>query len=160
MIMYSFAKCCNPMQGDDVLAYITRGRGYIIHRKDCSNLKHMAEVNERTVSVKWTGDDHNMTDRLDTTRRAFSIGIDAGSTTIKFVVLDKTDGSVAYSSYRRHFADIRKCLEDTLEDMEKKIGADAVFSVCVTGSAGNRRFCAFVKSFGRNSYNAVYNDHH
>ena len=49
-----------------------------------------------------------MTDRLDTTRRAFSIGIDAGSTTIKFVVLDKTDGSVAYSSYRRHFADIRK----------------------------------------------------
>lgn len=77
-----------------------------------------------------------MTDRLDTTRRAFSIGIDAGSTTIKFVVLDKTDGSVAYSSYRRHFADIRKCLEDTLEDMEKKIGADAVFSVCVTGSAG------------------------
>ncbi|MEE1346905.1 MAG: hypothetical protein U0K36_03395, partial [Bacteroidales bacterium] len=68
-----------------------------------------------------------MTDRLDTTRRAFSIGIDAGSTTIKFVVLDKTDGSVAYSSYRRHFADIRKCLEDTLEDMEKTIGADAVF---------------------------------
>lgn len=56
-IMYSFAKCCNPMQGDDVVAYITRGRGYIIHRRDCSNLKHMAEVNERTVSVKWTGDE-------------------------------------------------------------------------------------------------------
>lgn len=56
-VMYSFAKCCNPMQGDDVVAYITRGRGYIIHRKDCSNLKHMAEINERTVSVKWTGDE-------------------------------------------------------------------------------------------------------
>ncbi len=56
-IMYSFAKCCNPMQGDDVVAYITRGRGYIIHRRDCSNLKHMAEVNERTVSVKWTGEE-------------------------------------------------------------------------------------------------------
>ncbi len=56
-VMYSFAKCCNPMQGDDVVAYITRGRGYIIHRKDCSNLKHMAEVGERTVSVKWTGDE-------------------------------------------------------------------------------------------------------
>lgn len=54
-IMYSFAKCCNPMQGDDVVAYITRGRGYIIHRRDCSNLKHMAEINERTVSVTWTG---------------------------------------------------------------------------------------------------------
>ena len=69
-------------------------------------------------------------------RKAYNIGIDAGSTTIKFVVIDKADGSVAYSSYRRHFADIRKCIEDTLTDMEAKIGTDAVFSVCVTGSAG------------------------
>ncbi len=68
-IMYSFAKCCNPMQGDDVVAYITRGRGYIIHRRDCSNLKHMAEVNERTVSVKWTGDElmkhYHVTAKID-----------------------------------------------------------------------------------------------
>ncbi len=68
-IMYSFAKCCNPMQGDDVCAYITRGRGYIIHRRDCSNLKHMAEVNERTVSVKWTGDEtmkhYHVTTKID-----------------------------------------------------------------------------------------------
>ncbi len=70
------------------------------------------------------------------TRRVYSIGIDAGSTTIKFVVLNREDGSVAYSSYRRHFADIRKCLEDTLADMEAQIGNDALFSVCVTGSAG------------------------
>ncbi len=68
-IMYSFAKCCSPMQGDDVVAYITRGRGYIIHRRDCSNLSHMAEVNERTVSVKWTGDElmkhYHVTTKID-----------------------------------------------------------------------------------------------
>ncbi|MBQ0070623.1 MAG: bifunctional (p)ppGpp synthetase/guanosine-3',5'-bis(diphosphate) 3'-pyrophosphohydrolase [Spirochaetales bacterium] len=56
-VMYSFAKCCNPMQGDDVLAYITRGRGYIIHKRGCSNLKHMAEIDQRTVNVKWTGEE-------------------------------------------------------------------------------------------------------
>lgn len=61
------------------------------------------------------------------TRRVYSIGIDAGSTTIKFVVLNREDGSVAYSSYRRHFADIRKCLEDTLADMESQIGNDSLF---------------------------------
>lgn len=54
-VMYSFAKCCNPIEGDDVIAYITRGRGYIIHRKDCKNLSHMAEIKERTAPVKWTG---------------------------------------------------------------------------------------------------------
>lgn len=54
-ILYSFAKCCNPMKGDDVVAYITRGRGYIIHRKDCSNLKHMEGIEHRLVPVQWTG---------------------------------------------------------------------------------------------------------
>lgn len=56
-VMYAFAKCCNPMQGDDVVAYITRGRGYIIHKRTCSNLSHMAEIEQRTVNVKWTGDE-------------------------------------------------------------------------------------------------------
>jgi len=54
-ILYSFAKCCTPMQGDDVVAYITRGRGYIIHRADCSNLKHMEGIEHRLVPVKWIG---------------------------------------------------------------------------------------------------------
>ena len=56
-ILYSFAKCCNPMKGDDVVAYITRGRGYIIHRTDCSNLKNMEGAKDRLVPVKWTGTD-------------------------------------------------------------------------------------------------------
>ncbi len=56
-VMYAFAKCCNPTKGDDVVAYITRGRGYIIHKKDCSNLKHMEDTENRLVPVKWTGND-------------------------------------------------------------------------------------------------------
>ncbi len=58
-IMHSFAKCCNPMKGDDVVAYITRGRGYIIHRKDCSNLKHMEGIKDRLVPVRWVGSDYS-----------------------------------------------------------------------------------------------------
>lgn len=54
-ILYSFAKCCNPIKGDDVVAYITRGRGYIIHRTDCTNLKHMDGIEHRLVPVRWTG---------------------------------------------------------------------------------------------------------
>ncbi len=56
-VLYSFAKCCNPMKGDEVVAYITRGRGYIIHRTDCSNLKHMEGIDHRLVPVRWTGTD-------------------------------------------------------------------------------------------------------
>ena len=56
-IMYSFAKCCNPMRGDKVIGYITRGRGYIIHKADCTNLKNMPEWEQRKVEVTWQGED-------------------------------------------------------------------------------------------------------
>lgn len=65
-VMYSFAKCCNPVQGDEIIAYVTRGRGYIIHRKDCSNLSHMAEIKERTVPVTWSGEELMKTYRIVT----------------------------------------------------------------------------------------------
>ncbi len=52
-ILFDFAKCCNPVYGDDIVAYITRGRGYVIHRKDCKNLANMSEAEERLVPVEW-----------------------------------------------------------------------------------------------------------
>ncbi len=52
-ILFDFAKCCNPVHGDDIVAYITRGRGYVIHRRDCPNLANMPEADERIVPVEW-----------------------------------------------------------------------------------------------------------
>jgi GTP pyrophosphokinase len=44
--------CCNPMPGDPIIGYVTRGRGATIHRKDCPNVLRMKEK-ERLVSVSW-----------------------------------------------------------------------------------------------------------
>jgi len=52
-VLFDFAKCCNPVHGDDIVAYITRGRGYVIHRKDCKNLRNMPEAEKRLVPVEW-----------------------------------------------------------------------------------------------------------
>ena len=54
-ILFDFAKCCNPVHGDDIVAYITRGRGYVIHRADCPNLAHLPEKEQRLVPVEWDG---------------------------------------------------------------------------------------------------------
>lgn len=43
-IMVRFAKCCNPVPGDEVLGYITKGRGVSIHRKDCNNIKSLIKM--------------------------------------------------------------------------------------------------------------------
>ncbi|MDD2421742.1 MAG: bifunctional (p)ppGpp synthetase/guanosine-3',5'-bis(diphosphate) 3'-pyrophosphohydrolase [Heliobacteriaceae bacterium] len=49
-----FARCCNPLPGDDIVGYITKGRGVSIHRRDCSNLVELSsEEQDRMVEVTW-----------------------------------------------------------------------------------------------------------
>jgi GTP pyrophosphokinase len=51
-LLTSIAHCCNPAPGDEIVGYITRGRGATIHRKDCPNILRMDE-RERLVRVAW-----------------------------------------------------------------------------------------------------------
>jgi GTP diphosphokinase / guanosine-3',5'-bis(diphosphate) 3'-diphosphatase len=50
-IMVNFAKCCNPIPGDEISGYISRGRGIIVHTKNCPYMKKMDA--ERIVGVGW-----------------------------------------------------------------------------------------------------------
>ena len=53
-LMVRFAKCCSPVPGDDILGYITKGRGVSVHRRDCSNLQNLIETDgEKVVEVNW-----------------------------------------------------------------------------------------------------------
>ncbi len=52
-----FSKCCNPVPGDEIVGFITRGRGISVHRKDCINLITMSDENRgRTIEVVWSKD--------------------------------------------------------------------------------------------------------
>ena len=53
-IAVRFSKCCGPLPGDDIIGYITRGRGVSIHRKDCINIINMPlEERERLIDATW-----------------------------------------------------------------------------------------------------------
>lgn len=53
-LMVRFAKCCNPVPGDDILGYITKGRGVSIHRKDCGNINSLIKEDpQKVVDVSW-----------------------------------------------------------------------------------------------------------
>ncbi|MGH1362213.1 MAG: RelA/SpoT family protein [Calditrichia bacterium] len=53
-VMVHVGKCCHPVPGDDIIGYITRGRGVTIHRKNCPNMQSLVDVKDRTIQVNWT----------------------------------------------------------------------------------------------------------
>jgi GTP pyrophosphokinase len=52
-VMVSLAQCCNPVPGDEILGFITRGRGVSVHRSDCTNAEDLQRQTDRLIDVSW-----------------------------------------------------------------------------------------------------------
>ena len=52
-IMFRFGKCCNPIPGDEIVGFITRGRGVSVHQKDCPSISDIEYDSERRIQIEW-----------------------------------------------------------------------------------------------------------
>ena len=52
-VMIRFSRCCNPVPGDEIIGYITRGRGVSIHKADCTNINFISAEKDRLIKVEW-----------------------------------------------------------------------------------------------------------
>lgn len=61
------SKCCNPVPGDEIIGYITRGRGVTVHTKDCVNIKDLLKDEERIIDVSWAEEKINKSYNVELT---------------------------------------------------------------------------------------------
>lgn len=54
-LMVYRSKCCNPIPGDDIIGYVTRGRGIAVHSKNCPNVENLLYEADRRIGVEWAG---------------------------------------------------------------------------------------------------------
>jgi GTP pyrophosphokinase len=57
-VLVRLSKCCNPVPGDDIVGFVTRGRGVSVHRANCPNCKDLFDTGERYIEVAWDKTSH------------------------------------------------------------------------------------------------------
>jgi len=108
-LMVYRAKCCNPIKGDPIIGYVTRGRGVAVHHTACPNVQKLLYQSERRINVQWSeqvGEIYTVTLRVHATDRP---GLLAGITS----VISGTGANIQYLDSRPDKLDAR--IEATLD---------------------------------------------
>ena len=80
-----FSKCCSPIPGDEIVGFVTRGRGITIHRTDCVNVLNMPEIDrKRLIEAEW-----QMPDKADSEKYEAEIQVYANNRTGLLVDISK-----------------------------------------------------------------------
>ncbi|MCX5755747.1 MAG: bifunctional (p)ppGpp synthetase/guanosine-3',5'-bis(diphosphate) 3'-pyrophosphohydrolase [Gemmatimonadetes bacterium] len=101
-LMVRYAQCCQPVPGDKVVGYVTRGRGVSVHRSDCPNLLQLAHEPERRLEIDWQkseGERFLIRLAIEATERRglyadLATAVSETGTDIKSLELKTTDGRV------------------------------------------------------------------
>ncbi len=117
------AKCCNPIPGDEIVGYITRGRGVAVHTRQCPNVQNLMYQTERRIAVEWGGGSEATFPVQLTIRARDRAGLLADITAVI---------SGAGSNINLEIADKRQ-LETILANIKKISGVFGVERVCQPG---------------------------
>ena len=102
-MVVSYARCCFPIPNDPIMAYLSSGRGVVIHREACGNLRNYRKQPDKWLSVAWQPNVDrlfNVEIRIDVSNRmgalaAIASNIASTDTNIEHVAVDERDGDAS-----------------------------------------------------------------
>ena len=138
------AKCCNPIRGEDIIGYVTRGKGVAVHSKGCPNVQNLLYEADRRIDVEWAGGTdkresyavHLMVVSAD--RPGLLAGISAAVSEVQSNILDLS----ARIDEERGFIDMTVEIPD-MKHLEKVISSirrlEGVYDVVRTSTPTNKK---------------------
>ncbi len=116
----SFANCCHPLPGDDIIGYLSSGKGIVVHREECPNVVELRKSPERCVAIEWDRDvqgDYRAELRIEVINRTgvlatIAAAIAAADSNIENVEYVERDAAAATLVFaievrsRKHLADV------------------------------------------------------
>jgi Guanosine polyphosphate pyrophosphohydrolases/synthetases len=125
-MVVSYARCCFPIPNDPIMAYLSSGRGVVIHREACGNLRNYRKQPDKWLSVTWQPNVDrlfNVEVRIDVANRmgvlaAIASNIATTETNIEHVAVDERDGDASTLVFDLQVRD-RKHLAHVIKNLRK-----------------------------------------
>ena len=125
-MVVSYARCCFPIPNDPIMAYLSSGRGVVIHREACGNLRNYRKQPDKWLSVSWQPNVDrlfNVEVRIDVANRmgvlaAIASNIATTETNIEHVAVDERDGDASTLVFDLQVRD-RKHLAHVIKNLRK-----------------------------------------
>ena len=131
-MMIRFANCCKPETGDDIVGYVSRGRGIIVHTRHCKNLRSIPDLKDRMIEVEWETVSPHITLRYEITaesaRDLFS-EIEGAVRKFKGHLIEGKVDEMVNGKIRAHFTLEMECREDTRKIMKSIRAIPAVLNI-------------------------------
>ena len=116
----SFANCCHPLPGDDIIGYLSSGKGIVVHREECPNVAELRKSPERCVAIEWdrgVQGDYRAELRIEVINRpgvlatvaAAIAAADSNIENVEYVERDSSAATLLFSievRSRKHLADV------------------------------------------------------
>jgi GTP diphosphokinase / guanosine-3',5'-bis(diphosphate) 3'-diphosphatase len=116
----SFANCCHPLPGDDIIGYLSSGKGIVVHREECPNVIELRKSPERCVAIEWDRDvqgDYRAQLRIEVINRpgvlatvaAAIAAADSNIENVEYVERDAAAATLLFAmevKNRKHLADV------------------------------------------------------